>query len=60
MVTTYYGDKKAQWLSDLAHMEDPWKEARKKAGLKNGYRGCAIISNADMHEYYSGICNGEQ
>src|SRR5271156_5614962 len=27
-----YGDKTAQWLSDLTHMEEPWIEARK--GLK--------------------------
>jgi len=59
-VIAYYGDKKAQWLSDLAHMEDPWKDARKKAGLKNGDRGCGIISTASMHEYYSGINDGEQ
>lgn len=27
-VVAFYGDKDAQWLSDLTHMEDPWKEAR--------------------------------
>ena len=26
-VLSFYGDKDAQWLSDLTHMEDPWKKA---------------------------------
>jgi uncharacterized phage-associated protein len=27
-VLAYYGDKKSQWLSDLTHMEKPWRIAR--------------------------------
>src|SRR5436190_17077911 len=26
------GDKSAQWLSDLSHMEDPWKEHYRENG----------------------------
>jgi uncharacterized phage-associated protein len=48
-----YGDKTAQWLSDLTHMEEPWIEARK--GLSPGERGKVEIKLATMHEYYSSI-----
>ncbi len=48
-----YGDKTAQWLSDLSHMEYPWIDARK--GLKPGERGEVEIQLAAMHEYYSGV-----
>ncbi len=54
-VLEFYGDKTAQWLSDLAHMEDPWKNSREKAGLSEGERGYSIIELSDIHEYYSGI-----
>lgn len=55
-VLEFYGNKTAQWLSDLTHMETPWKEAREEAGLKDGERGFDIvISTASMHEYYSSL-----
>ncbi|HSX38102.1 MAG TPA: type II toxin-antitoxin system antitoxin SocA domain-containing protein [Chlamydiales bacterium] len=52
-VLNAYGDKTAQWLSDLTHLEDPWKEARK--GLKPGERGDAEIKLSLMLEYYSAV-----
>ena len=52
-VLAYYGDKSAQWLSDLTHAEAPWNLARK--GLAPGERGNAIISHASMDEYYSSL-----
>ena len=52
-VLEFYGDKDAQWLSDLTHMEDPWKKAR--IGLTDGERGSRTISNASMSEYYSSL-----
>lgn len=52
-VLKFYGDKDAQWLSDLTHMEAPWKLAR--MGLSDGERGSSIISNASMSEYYSSL-----
>ena len=48
-----YGDKSAQWLSDLTHREEPWIEARQ--GLNLGERGEIEILIATMHEYYSGL-----
>jgi uncharacterized phage-associated protein len=52
-VLEFYGDKDAQWLSDLTHMEDPWKSAR--LGLTDEERGSNEISTASMAEYYSSI-----
>jgi uncharacterized phage-associated protein len=52
-VIEFYGNKDAQWLSDLTHMEDPWKIAR--IGLSDRERGSNIISLASMQEYYSSI-----
>ena len=52
-VLTFYGDKPSQWLSDLTHREDPWRNAR--AGMLPGQRGNNVISLADMAEYYGGL-----
>jgi uncharacterized phage-associated protein len=52
-VLKFYGRKSSQWLSDLTHMENPWKDARK--GLVPGERGCREITHAAMAEYYSGL-----
>ena len=52
-VLGYYGDKTAQWLSDLTHREKPWRDARK--GLDDGERGNCPITLAAMAEYYSSI-----
>lgn len=47
-VLQFYGDKDAQWLSDVTHMEDPWKEAYAKAQNTE-------IRPENMSEYYSSI-----
>jgi len=52
-VLSYYGDKSSQWLSDLTHNEDPWKDARH--GLGPGERGNREITLASMANYYSSI-----
>lgn len=52
-VLGFYGDKTSQWLSDLTHMESPWKDAR--AGLASGERGNREITPAAMSEYYGGL-----
>lgn len=52
-VLAHYGNKTAQWLSELTHREDPWKNARD--GLAPGDRGDSEISLASMNEYYSSI-----
>lgn len=50
-VINAYGDKTSQWLSDLTHIEDPWKNARE--GIPAGTRSQVEISHASMIEYYS-------
>ena len=53
VVLEYYGNKSAQYLSDLTHAESPWKDARK--GLAAGERGENEITTAAMEEYYGGL-----
>lgn len=52
-VLDFYGEKNAQWLSDLTHMEDPWRKAR--SGLADRERGDRVISKAEMAEYYGSL-----
>lgn len=52
-VLTHYGAQSAQWLSDLTHAEDPWKNAR--VGLGPGERGDREISHAALAEYYGSL-----
>jgi uncharacterized phage-associated protein len=48
-----YGSKSAQWLSDLTHMEDPWRKARR--GCAPDERCSAEISKASLAEYYGSL-----
>ena len=52
-VLAFYGDKPSQWLSDLTHLERPWRDARQ--GLADSERGTAEITLAAMSEYYGGL-----
>lgn len=52
-VLEFYGDKTAQWLSNLTHQEEPWLSAR--GDLPIGSVSTAIIPKAAMHEYYSSL-----
>lgn len=52
-VLEYYGDKDAQWLSQLTHMEGPWQEARK--GLPLGAKSQEKITKESMAMYYGGL-----
>ncbi len=52
-VLDYYGDKNAQWLSRLTHMEDPWQLAR--LGLPPGATSNNIITKESMAIYYGGL-----
>ncbi len=52
-VLQYYGDKSSQWLSDLTHLEDPWRNAR--VGIPTGARCDTTISLESIAEYYSSI-----
>jgi uncharacterized phage-associated protein len=52
-VLEFYGGRSPQWLSDLTHMERPWREAR--AGIPDGERGNNEIKLDVMTEYYSSL-----
>jgi len=50
-----YGDKPPYWLSELTHMENPWRLARH--GLSVGEHSDNIISKESMQLYYEGLLN---
>lgn len=52
-VLNFYGDKTAQWLSDLTHEETPWRDAR--AGIAPGEAGNSEIKHSAMAEYYGSL-----
>ncbi|GAA0870137.1 DUF4065 domain-containing protein [Brevundimonas basaltis] len=52
-VLAAYGDKDAQWLSDLTHMEAPWQEAFARGQS-------SPISLEIMSEFYSSLGPNEQ
>jgi len=52
-VIKFYGDKEPQWLIDLTHSEDPWRDARK--GLKSEEPGENEITLEAMSLYYSSL-----
>lgn len=52
-VLEYYGDRSAQWLIELTHMETPWVQARK--GLVGLERGNRVIPLDTMADYYSSL-----
>ncbi len=52
-VINFYGDKEPQWLIDLTHSEDPWRNARK--GLKPEEPGENEITLEAMSLYYSSL-----
>ena len=54
-VLDHYGDRNAQWLSELTHLEDPWKFARKRAGAIDGISCSEIVTKEDMAIYYGGL-----
>lgn len=52
-VIAHYGKHDAQWLSQLTHMEEPWRKARN--GLPQG-AGCAnVITKESMAMYYGSL-----
>lgn len=57
-VLDHYGDKSPEWLSQLTHMELPWREARK--GVPLGEPCTNVISKESMMSYYGGLIRGEE
>lgn len=54
-ILEFYGDKEAHWLSELTHMERPWRDARQKANALPGDYCSEIITKDSMLDYYSGL-----
>lgn len=52
-VIRYYGQKDPHWLSQLTHLEDPWKKAR--SHCDDGDHSSEEISHQVMFEYYSSL-----
>lgn len=52
-VLQYYGDKEPHWLSELTHLENPWKLARE--GYAPGQICNVVITKESMQEYYGGL-----
>ena len=48
-----YGDKSAQWLIELTHLEEPWIQARKE--LEPFEQSNREITLSSMAEYYSSL-----
>lgn len=52
-VVEHYGVHNAQWLSQLTHMEDPWKQARENVPANGTCDN--VITKESMAMYYGGI-----
>jgi len=52
-VLDYYGNKSSQWLSDLTHIEDPWRLTR--TGLPEMQRGNRVIRLDTILDYYGSL-----
>lgn len=48
-----YGGKSSQWLVELTHLENPWRDAREN--VPAGQRCNKEITLSAMHDYYSGL-----
>ena len=55
VVLDYYGNKSAQWLIELSHMEKPWIETRR--GLRAGEESNREIPLDLISQYYSSLVN---
>jgi len=56
-VIDYYGKRDPHWLSQLTHMEDPWRNARSKSTSFETERSTEEITIKAMFEYYSSLSN---
>lgn len=52
-----YGDKTPFYLSELTHKENPWKDARKRAGVSVGEPSNEVITKEELLEYYGGLAS---
>lgn len=54
-VLKYYGPKDPHWLSQLTHMESPWKLARSRSVQTDDDSSSEEITHKSMFEYYSAL-----
>lgn len=59
IVVQDYGIHDGHWLSELTHLEAPWKLARARAGCRPGDRCNEEIRIEDMEQYYGGLLHRE-
>ena len=52
-VLNYYAPHDAQWLSQLTHLEAPWRKARES--IPAGQGSNKVISKESMAIYYDGL-----
>lgn len=52
-VLAHYGQRTGRYLSDLTHMERPWREAR--GDTPSGARSQTVIDHQVMVDYYGGL-----
>lgn len=53
IVLEFYGDKDPHWLSELTHMERPWKDARGNCQI--GDNCSNVIEKEAMFQYYDNL-----
>lgn len=54
-VLEYYGPRDPHWLSQLAHMEEPWKVARAKLPHADHDKAGEEITHHSMFDYYCSL-----
>lgn len=54
-VLKYYSTKDPHWLSQLTHMESPWKDARARSTQSDLDQSSEEITQISMFEYYSSL-----
>jgi uncharacterized phage-associated protein len=54
-IIDYYGNRDPHWLSQLTHLEDPWKNARDNIGIQDQERSTEEITHKAMFEYYCSL-----
>lgn len=54
-VLNYYGHRDPHWLSQLTHMEEPWKKAKSKVNGSQHDKSSNEITPHAMFEYYCSL-----
>ncbi len=54
-IIDFYGKHSGAWLSELSHIEDPWKKTRFNIKVKKGTRCKEVITKGLMLSYYKSL-----